>query len=352
MQRAKAEKIEVPDDDLTATADRQVARVRAQFTTETEYRETLRKEGIGTPEEFRKLQIDQIRRAEQQKRLIEKLKQEGKLVQVNVTEAEVAAEFEKQKSGLPKKPALIALRQIIVPHRYSEKVRAVARAKAESLLAEIRAGGNFEQVAKRESMDPGSRETGGDLGWNRRGKMVPEFDRVMFALPVGQVSPVIESRFGYHIMRVDRVQPAEVKARHILIKPTVDSADIAATRALADSVAARWRAGGSYDSLADRHHDSDEERNVPAFERDKLPEAYATALRDTKVKTIADPFPISDPVRGAPKFVVAQVESLTEEGEFSLADFRNQIRQQLQQRRSEERLLASLRREIYIAIRL
>ena len=62
------------------------------------------------------------------------------------------------------------------------------------------------------------RQQGGDLGWNRRGPMVPEFDRVMFALNPGVLSPSWRP-FGYHIIRVDRVQPAEVKARHILHPP-------------------------------------------------------------------------------------------------------------------------------------
>jgi peptidyl-prolyl cis-trans isomerase SurA len=77
-------------------------------------------------------------------------------------------------------------------------------------------------------MDPGTKQLGGDLGWNRRGGgLVPEFEQMMFALRPGDVSPVIKTAFGYHIIKVDRVQSAEVKARHILISPVIDSADVA-----------------------------------------------------------------------------------------------------------------------------
>jgi hypothetical protein len=85
--------------------------------------------------------------------------------------------------------------------------------------------------------------------------MVKEFDAMMFALPVGRVSPVVETPFGYHIIRVDRAQPSEVKARHILIRPTVDSADVVRARLEVDSVRRALERGANFDSLAAVHHD-------------------------------------------------------------------------------------------------
>ena len=73
---------------------------------------------------------------------------------------------------------------------------ATARARAESLLVEIKKGGDFERIAKRESADSGSREQGGDLGWNRRGVMVPEFEQVAFRLRPGDMG-LAESSFGF-----------------------------------------------------------------------------------------------------------------------------------------------------------
>ena len=256
VQHAKGEKIEVTDADVATQVDAQVKRVREQFKSEAEYRDELKKAGFGTPEEYRRGLNDQARRTALFQRGLEKLREQGKLLPVSISEADVTEAFEKNRGTLPKRPATVTFRQIVVAPHPSPAAKAAARAKAESLLVEIRKGGDFEQIAKRESMDPGSKELGGDLGWNRRGAMVPEFDRMMFALPPGQVSPIVETVFGYHILRVDRVQPAEVKARHILIRPRIDSADVARARLEADSVAAQWRAGVSYDSLAAKHHDA------------------------------------------------------------------------------------------------
>jgi len=208
-------------------------------------------------------------------------------------------------------------------------------------------------MAKRESMDPGSRELGGDLGWNRRGRMVPEFDRMMFALNPGVVSPVVETSFGFHIIRVDRVQPAEVKARHILISPTMDSTDEQRARQQADSVAAAWRAGGSYDSLSTRFHDDagGEEKTIPEYPRSELPEPYRNALEGATLNQILEPFPIPNPQAGVSKFVVAQVTFLDEAGEYTLAEVHDRIREQLAEERKMRRLIDTLKKQTYVSVR-
>jgi parvulin-like peptidyl-prolyl isomerase len=99
------------------------------------------------------------------------------------------------------------------------------RAKAEDVLKRVKAGEDFAKLAKEFSTDPGSKDKGGDLGWFGKGQMVPEFDKAAFALQPGQVSDVVESQFGYHIIKVEEKKtetkdgkPEEqVHARHILI---------------------------------------------------------------------------------------------------------------------------------------
>jgi peptidyl-prolyl cis-trans isomerase SurA len=352
VQKAKALKIEVPDADLTNSVDRQFKQIRDRFSSESEFRTQLQRAGLGSPEEYRRFLTEQLRRDELQRRVVDKLRQDGKLVQVSVTDAEVSEAFERSKGRLPRKEPTVTFRQIVMATQPSAAAKAIARAKAESLLAEVKRGGDFESIAKRESMDP-SKDVGGDLGWARRGQMVPAFEAWLFTLAPGQTSPVVETPFGFHIIRVERVQPGEVKSRHILIRPTIDSADITRGRLAADSVAAAWKRGVSFDSLAKQHHDyaSKEETSLlTPFARPQLPESYQQALRDAKVGEIVV-FPIPGPT-GTPKNVVLQLQSAAEGGEFTLSDMRERIRDQLRQENSIRRLLDSLRRQTYVSVRL
>lgn len=78
-----------------------------------------------------------------------------------------------------------------------------ARKKAELALAELKGGANFAELAKRESDDPGSASQGGDLGWFRRGRMVPEFDKAAFTLKPGETSGLVKTSYGYHVIQVE-----------------------------------------------------------------------------------------------------------------------------------------------------
>ncbi|WP_337172284.1 peptidylprolyl isomerase [Gemmatimonas aurantiaca] len=353
VQKAKAEKVEINDNDLQSQVDAREKQARANFATESEFRQALKENGFGTIEEWRKMQMDAARRNKLQQDVMQKLQRDGKVTAVNVTEAEINEAYEEAKSQLPRKEARVGMRQIVVATKPTEAAKKKARAKIDSLRAELdKHPEDFENIAKRESMD-GTRELGGDLGWNRRGRMVPEFDRMMFALNPGVISPVVETGFGYHIIRVDRVQPAEVKARHILIRPSVDSADEARTRVLADSVANAWRKGGSYDSLSVRFHDEagGEEKNIPEYPRSELPEAYRNALEGAKLNDIIGPFAIPDPAAGANKFIIAQVTLLDEGGEMTPAEARTRIREHLAGEKKMRRLIDSLKAQTYVSIR-
>jgi peptidyl-prolyl cis-trans isomerase D len=95
--------------------------------------------------------------------------------------------------------------------KVDEKGAAEAQRRAEDLLKQLKAGAKLEDLAKKYSEDPGSAKQGGSLGWIGKGQTVPEFEKAAFSLPKGQISDLVKSSYGFHIIRVDDKQDAHVK---------------------------------------------------------------------------------------------------------------------------------------------
>ncbi|MBV8543550.1 MAG: peptidyl-prolyl cis-trans isomerase [Acidobacteria bacterium] len=93
-----------------------------------------------------------------------------------------------------------------------------AKAKAEDLRKQIVAGANFEELAKKESDDTGSGARGGDLGSFGHGQMVPEFEQAAFSAKVGEVTPVVKTQFGYHIIKVEGHENTALEQ----VRPTIE----------------------------------------------------------------------------------------------------------------------------------
>jgi peptidyl-prolyl cis-trans isomerase D len=101
------------------------------------------------------------------------------------------------------------------------KADAAAKAKAEDVLKQIQGGANFADLAKKYSDDPGSKDTGGELGPSQRGRMVPEFDNAIFTQKIGDTK-IVKSQFGYHIVQVESRQPAHSQAFNEVL-PTIQA---------------------------------------------------------------------------------------------------------------------------------
>ncbi len=172
--------------------------------------------------------------------IVDKMKQKI-LADVSVTPGEVREFFSKiPKDSLPYFNQEVEIAEVV----YKTKPNEVEKAKSKKQLEEIReqiVNGKvpFEDMAKKYSQDPGSGREGGDLGWAKRGKFVPEFEAQGFKLEEGQISQVFESEFGYHILQLIARRGNSIHCRHILIKPEITDADLQLAKRTLDSVRLR-----------------------------------------------------------------------------------------------------------------
>jgi peptidyl-prolyl cis-trans isomerase D len=129
-----------------------------------------------------------------------------------VSDADVQAYYNAHKDQYQIKEQ-VKVRHILiaVPAGADAKTDSSAKAKAEDILKQIKSGGNFADLASKNSDDPGSKVQGGELGWLDRGKTVPEFDKAAFSLAPGQTSDLIKTQFGYHILQVEEKKTAHLR---------------------------------------------------------------------------------------------------------------------------------------------
>jgi peptidyl-prolyl cis-trans isomerase SurA len=215
VQGARRAGVAVLQEEVDEAVNQQVQRVRSQFPSQEAFEAALADAGR-TLDSYRAELNRQFHDQTLAQRFIRRRTE--RMPNPVVPDAEVQAYFEAQRASLPPRPITVSLQQVLVRPRPSPEAMATARRRAEQVLTELQGGADFEVLARRHSMD-GTRERGGDLGWFRQGQMVRPFDAVAFALRPGQTSGIVETDFGFHIIRVDRVRGPERQARHILIRP-------------------------------------------------------------------------------------------------------------------------------------
>ncbi|RMH47395.1 MAG: hypothetical protein D6694_02060 [Gammaproteobacteria bacterium] len=132
---------------------------------------------------------------------------------IQVTEDELKSYYEQHKEefGTPEQRRASHI-LIAVDQNAAKEDKERKRKKAEDILKQLKEGADFAELAKKFSEDPGSAEKGGDLGYFGRGMMVPEFDKAVFSLKeVGELSNLVETPFGFHIIKLTGIKPADVK---------------------------------------------------------------------------------------------------------------------------------------------
>ncbi len=321
----------------------------SRFGSEATVAQGLESEGL-TIAQYRASQREEIRKGLLMESYILSQREESRLIPVE--EREIREFFGREQGNLEDRPETLTFDQVVLAPQPSDSVRAVAREEASNILSLLDDGGDFEDLARRFSHDPGSAPLGGELGWVRLGTMVEEFEAATFLLGRGEVSDLVDTQFGTHIILVERIRGAERMVRHILITADPTEADIEVTRERAaqirDEIASGVRISDFYDE--------GEETGIPnpmIMPRDQLgqlPSGLAQAIGTAEEGAVLGPIEIQAQP-GEPQFAVVHVQEIREAGQLTYEDVRGQIRELLQDEKFQEQLTERLRSQSYVEVR-
>jgi peptidyl-prolyl cis-trans isomerase C len=185
--------------DVDKQIENLVAQRKAKFPSPEEFQKWSRENGL-TDKDLKEFARKEI--------YINNLVEKDIVPKATVTEAE-AKKFYDENPDKFKNPETVKASHILVGTKENDSAadKATAKAKAEALLKRVKAGEDFAEVAKKESSCPSAAQ-GGDLGYFGKGQMVPEFENAAFGLKPGEVSGIVETKFGYHIIKLVEKKPA------------------------------------------------------------------------------------------------------------------------------------------------
>ncbi|MBO4586664.1 MAG: peptidylprolyl isomerase [Bacteroidales bacterium] len=250
IHKGEVDSVEVSDEEVKQYLDYYLKNDMRQYGS----KEALR-DATGFSYDELKEQYERMIRSNLLSRRVEYQITEG----VKVTPAEVTEFFNSLPSdSLPMMPERYEFSEIVIQPVISEAERDRVRAELAGLRERVLKGESFSMLATLYSQDPGSAKKGGELGFFSRGDMVGEFESAAFALKPGEVSPIIETQFGFHIIQLIERRGNTVNARHILIVPKVSSEDLLQARMKLDSLATEIRGGKiSFQEAAQQYSTAD-----------------------------------------------------------------------------------------------
>lgn len=229
LNQAEIDSVEVTDAQVESELDRRLRYFISQFGSQEKFEEFYEKSVVEFKEEFREQVKEQL--------MVESI--QGKITEdVKITPSEVR-EFYKSipADSLPLINSEMEIAQIVKMPKISNEEKQRVAEKLNELRNRVLNGENFATLAILYSEDPGSAKKGGEIGLYGRGELYPEFEAVAYKLQKDEVSDIVETKAGYHIIQLIERRGEFINVRHILLRPKVSNLDLAKAKKELDSIA-------------------------------------------------------------------------------------------------------------------
>lgn len=327
--------ITVPDAEIDDELERALEDARAAAGGDEAFERELESAGM-TELQLRTQWREQIRI----RRLFEGLMRREIWKEGEVTEQEVRDYYREHRDELPLRPATVTLAHIVIMPGAGEETQVEARSRIEEIERKIRSGMEFAEAAKEYSEDP-SAKFGGSLGYLRLEDLgSPPFERAARDLLVGQMSPPVQTRFGWHLIQLEDVSGDQVKLRHILIKTGTGETELADAARRAEEIRRELLEGADFAEMAAAHSDDEKTRERGGviegeISLESLEGKYDYFLEMIRDLRLGD---ISPVIREPEGFRIVKILSRSEARPYSFAEASNTLEEMIRQEKLQERV--------------
>ncbi len=285
VQKAKDLDYKVDDAKIKQAAEKQIKQIKAKFDSEEQYTMELRKMKL-TNSDLLKYFTDVMT----EQALTQMFYQKEIAVKVIVTDKEMQEFYNTYKDTLAVKPVTWNIGMIIRNVEPSEETQKKQLKAIKAIQERLKKGENFADVARSDSECP-SAPQGGDLGFVSRGMMVKPFEDAAFALKIGEISDIVQTQYGYHIIKMEEKRGDEIRVSHILKLVQATAADTIAARQKMEEIRQEILNGKSFAEMAARWSiDQDSAKDggsIGEYGEKDFPELFAPILKALKVSEVS-----------------------------------------------------------------
>jgi peptidyl-prolyl cis-trans isomerase SurA len=286
IQKAKELDYSVNEEQIKTAAEKQIKQIKTRFASEEEYTRELRRMKL-TNSDLLKYFIDSMT----ERALTEQFYQKQIAIKVMIPDKEMQDFYDANKDTLAVKPVTWKIGMILRNMQASEATDKSQLDAIKSIQVRLKSGEDFASLARTESQCP-SAEKGGDLGFISRGMLVKPFEDAAFALNAGEVSDIVKTEYGYHLIKVEDKRGEEIKVSHILRLVQPSAADSIAERAKMESIRQEFLAGKSFEELASKwsmdEASAKDGGSIGEYGENDFPPLFAPVLKGLKVGSITD----------------------------------------------------------------
>ena len=319
---AEVDSLEVTEDEVNDAIDQRIEYFISQIGSEKKLEDYFNKTINQIREEFQTIFREQLLAQRMESKITSNLK---------ITPQDVLKFYNKiPEDSLPVFPEEIYLSQLVVYPLVDDSERERIEKKLNGFKQRVENGEDFSFLASLYSDDPGSAKVGGDLGFVKKGKLVPKFESVAFRLQEGEMSDVVETKFGFHLIQMVKRRGQQFNIRHILIKPKISAKAIENAKSKLDSIIHFVAKDSlSFEQLAIKYSEDESKNNggrivnlqsgSPSFVLDELEFSVSSTINGLKENEYSKPtvFISSDGRKGCR---IINVDRIIEEHKANLKE--------------------------------
>lgn len=287
LEKAKEDTVEVDERQVDTALEEQINRMIQQLGSEKKLEEQLN------------MSISKIKRTfreDVRKNLMVDKLQQTKVSTIKITRREIEEFYNTMKDSLPELKETVDLSHILLEIKAGSESERVAREKIDALLQRVKQGEKFEDLCRQYSEDPGNKDRGGEIGFMQRGDFVPEFEEVAFLLEPGEISDIVKTRFGFHIIQCIDRKGDKINVRHLLIRLEANAGDETATEGEIKKIRAMLdEPGANFEELVKQFSNDETTKeqggHIGKFEVENLQEReFIAAIQQLNPGEISQPF--------------------------------------------------------------